>query len=181
MTHHTDKQLAAISAQQDAGVPPAQFVVPPDRRKKRRNEESAIQQHLIRWWSQHCNELGVPVHLLMSIPNGGRRDAITGALLKKEGCRAGAPDLLLAVPGKRTHRVLLQNFAMHGGKISEVREYADAPNGQFHALFIEMKRPDGYTSIPQREMLADLENQGYLTAVCRSFENAKKVIIEYLR
>lgn len=177
MTHHTDKQLAAISAQQDAGVPPAQFVVPPDRRKKRRNEESAMQQHLIRWWAQHCTELGVPVHLLMSIPNGGRRDAITGALLKKEGCRAGAPDLLLAVPRDNAATVtsLVNNANSPTGVVQASQRYRI-----FHALFIEMKRPDGYTSMPQREMLADLEKQGYLTAVCRSFEDAKRVITEYL-
>lgn len=31
----------------------------------------------------------------IAIPNGGRRDAVTGAMLKKEGATAGAPDLVL--------------------------------------------------------------------------------------
>ncbi len=30
-------------------------------------------------------------------------------------------------------------------------------------------------------MLRDLEAQGYYTAICRSFEDAKTVITEYLR
>ena len=36
--------------------------------------------------------------LLFAIPDGGRRDAVTGAHLKAEGVRAGGPDMFLAVP-----------------------------------------------------------------------------------
>lgn len=36
--------------------------------------------------------------LLFAIPDGGRRDAVTGAHLKAEGVRAGVPDMFLAVP-----------------------------------------------------------------------------------
>lgn len=120
--------------------------------RKRRNIESMEQQRLIRWWGQHCGEFGVPYQLLMSIPNGGRRDKITGVFMKREGARAGAPDLLMAV----------------------------ARDG-FHALFIEMKTADGVLRADQLEMLKALEAQGYLTEVCRSFEDAKVVITNYLK
>jgi len=110
-----------------------------------------MQRNLIRWWDQHCAYFGLPGMLLISIPNGGRRDKVTACLLKLEGCRAGAPDLLLAVA-----------------------------RGKFHSLFIELKTPIGRIRPDQCKMLKHLETQGHLTAVCRSFEDARKVITEYL-
>lgn len=38
----------------------------------------------------------------IAIPNGGRRDAVTGAMLKKEGATAGAPDLVLILDDGET-------------------------------------------------------------------------------
>ena len=35
-----------------------------------------------------------------AIPNGGRRDKITGTMLKKEGVLAGAPDLEIILPNR---------------------------------------------------------------------------------
>lgn len=37
------------------------------------------------------------------VPNGGNRNAVTGAQLKALGTMAGAPDLLLFGPGGRVH------------------------------------------------------------------------------
>ena len=33
-----------------------------------------------------------------AIPNGGNRDAITGATMKREGVRSGVPDLMIPIP-----------------------------------------------------------------------------------
>lgn len=35
-----------------------------------------------------------------AIPNGGRRDLITGAVLKREGVLAGSPDLVIVLPNQ---------------------------------------------------------------------------------
>ena len=35
-----------------------------------------------------------------AIPNGGRRDLITGAVLKREGVLAGSPDLVIILPNQ---------------------------------------------------------------------------------
>jgi hypothetical protein len=35
-----------------------------------------------------------------AVPNGSNRNAITGAILKKEGVRAGVPDLAIIIAGK---------------------------------------------------------------------------------
>lgn len=113
--------------------------------------EHAEQCALIKWWSLECKRLGVPENLLFAIPNGGARSAITGATLKAEGVRAGAPDLFLAVSG--------------AGK---------------HGLFIEMKRRrGGVVSAPQKEIKAELERFGYSVEVCCGFDEARAAILEY--
>ena len=114
-----------------------------------------MQRALIRWWSGACAGFGVPECLLFSIPNGGNWDAKRGSIMKLEGKRAGAPDLCLAVGRDLTH----------GGK---------------YALYIELKTPTGAVSPEQFEFHKFIRAQGYRTAVCRSLEEAQKVITEYL-
>lgn len=57
--------------------------------------ESQEQQALFAWWAlagpKLCPDRPAPV--MYAIPNGGRRDAITGARLKAEGVLAGVPDI----------------------------------------------------------------------------------------
>ena len=91
--------------------------------------------------------------LLFAVPNGGKRDAVTGARLKAEGVRAGVPDVWLPV-------------ARQG----------------FHGLVIELKADGkGRPSKEQERWLAELMGQGYLAVVCPGCEAAKAVIVEYLR
>jgi hypothetical protein len=123
----------------------------PPKRKPRRNEESQIQRALIKWWSIAHVAFAVPEHLFLSIPNGGRRDAITGAMLKLEGARKGACDLLL-----------LQK------------------RGKWGALLVELKTETGRLSPEQGYFINDAEFAGYCTAVCHSYDQAVRVITEYL-
>ena len=44
-----------------------------------------------------------------AIPNGGRRDAITGAMLKKEGVLAGVADIEILLPNGKAIFVELKN------------------------------------------------------------------------
>ena len=100
-----------------------------------------------------CRSFGVDESLLFAIPNGGNRDAVTGAMLKAEGVRAGVPDLFLAVPR----------------------------NG-FAGLFVELKKPKGgRVSRSQTDMLAALSASGYKTAVCHGWEGAMACIAGYLQ
>lgn len=92
-----------------------------------------------------------PDILVMSIPNGGKRDPRTAATLKKEGVLAGAPDILVA----------------------------EARNGK-HALFVEMKRQDGSTSDRQDEVHAKLKERGYEVQVHYSCDEAYKAILKYV-
>ena len=113
--------------------------------------ESAEQQALFRWWRLFQPKLA-PGRVMYAIPNGGRRDAVTGARLKAEGVLAGVPDVFLAAP---------------------VAPYA--------GLYIEMKRRNGGRATPaQKAMLATLEASGYAVAVCYGWREAAEEVMRYL-
>lgn len=92
------------------------------------------------------------LHLLYAIPNGGARSKATAGKLKAEGVRSGVPDLCLPVP-----------------------------RGSFHGLYIEMKRSKrGSTSATQKWWHMALTGLSYQVRICKSFEEAKTVLQEYL-
>jgi hypothetical protein len=89
---------------------------------------------------------------LYHTPNGGRRDAISGARLKKKGVKSGVPDICLPLN-----------------------------NGKYGALYIEVKTSSGKVSPNQKRWLDALNRQGNLAVVCRSLDDAQKVILDYIR
>lgn len=113
--------------------------------------EHAEQAALVRWAALQARTTP-ELALLLAIPNGGARNAITGARLKREGVRPGVPDLFLPVA--------------RGGR---------------HGLFLELKRRrGGSVSADQRAWLRDLAGQGYHVAVCRGWDEAREAIAQYL-
>lgn len=144
-------QLRALREHEQSGNVSG-FIMPPRiQPKKRSREESEMQCALIKWWALKCRSFGVPEILLFSIPNGGGRSGpIIGKLLKNEGLRKGAPDLMLSV------------------------------SRQYHGLFLELKRPDGIVSPEQEAFHAQLRFQGYKVAVCRSLNECINQITGYL-
>lgn len=119
-------------------------------RKPPSDEEHRIQVSCVRWFRMKYPHLAAR---LFAVPNGGRRDGITGARLKEEGVLAGVADLILLVP-----------------------------NADYHALLIEMKTPKGRQSDSQRAwQRAVAGNDDYLYVVVRSLEEFIKVIEEYLQ
>lgn len=61
-------------------------------RGKPKNDEHRIQSACVRWFRLKYPKLK---NVLFAVPNGGRRDAITGARLKEEGATSGVSDLIL--------------------------------------------------------------------------------------
>lgn len=119
-------------------------------RKPPSDEEHRIQCACVRWFRLKYPRLAAR---LFAVPNGGRRDGITGARLKEEGVLAGVADLILLVP-----------------------------NADYHALLIEMKTPKGRQSESQKAwQWAVAGNDDYLYVVCRSLEEFMKVVEEYLQ
>jgi len=90
---------------------------------------------------------------IFAIPNGGKRNMVTAVNMKREGVLAGVPDLFLPVP-----------------------------RGQYHGLFIEMKKAKGGVVSPkQKEKLKELNEDGYKAVVCNGYVEAMDVLLEYIR
>lgn len=113
-----------------------------------RDIEHKLQCACVRWM-----RLSMPFEagLLFAVPNGGARDAVTGARLKAEGVMAGVADLFLSIP-----------------------------NTRHHGLYIEMKTAKGVQSQSQKIFQQRVEAMGYRYAVVRSFEQFVAEIREYL-
>lgn len=112
-----------------------------------RDIEHRTQCACVRWFRLQYPQFAT---LLFAIPNGGARNAVTGARLKAEGVVAGAADLFLAVPG-----------------------------GGYHGLFIEMKTENGTQSTAQKEFQAEVTRAGYRYEVVRSFDGFIETINSY--
>ena len=115
-----------------------------------KRSEATEQEQVINWcgWQQAQHP---ELKLIFHIPNGGSRNKAEAANLKRQGVKAGVPDLCLPV----------------------------SKNG-FHGLYIEMKYGRNKTTDQQKEWLEELTEQGYFTAVCYGAEEAKRVISKYL-
>ena len=55
------------------------------------------------------------------------------------------------------------------------------PLGGYHGLFIEMKANKGRPSAVQKRWLKVLNDLGYKAVVCVGWEEARDVLIEYLK
>ena len=150
-------QLAAMGklyGKSGAAAAPAPIPDPKPPRAKPRNLEHHEQVFLFTW-AFHQRGLYPELDLLFAIPNGGRRDPISGARLKDEGVKPGIPDICLPVM-----------------------------RGRYGALWIELKaqKPNGAAVSPhQRHWLQALREHGHATAVCYGFDEARDKILSYLR
>lgn len=122
--------------------------------------EHALQCACVRWFRLQYPEFAT---LLFAVPNGGARNAITGARLKDEGVTAGVADLILLVPAFVESKEDKTGYKMA------------------HGLAIEMKTPKGRRSPEQRAWQAAIEAQGYKYAIVRDVLGFVKLIQEYLK
>jgi len=112
--------------------------------------EHSDQCALFNWLAYIANQRP-EARLAFHVPNGGARDAVTGAQLRAAGVKAGVPDVCLPV-------------ARHG----------------WHGLFIELKVKQRAPRPNQVSWLDALTEQGYLAVLCDGWLDAKDVIAEYL-
>lgn len=112
--------------------------------------EGNEQEALFRW-AAFVRGRFPEIDLLHHIPNGGSRNSAEAANLKRQGVKAGVPDLCLPVA-----------------------------RGGYHGLYIEMKHGKNKTSENQDAWLAALRRQGFATAVCYGWERAAEVITKYM-
>ena len=115
--------------------------------------EGQEQAMLFKWCEAQMRVGNWPeLGMLFHIPNGGKRGKAEAGRFKAEGVKPGVPDLCLPVP-----------------------------RGQYHGLYIEMKRREGgRVSTEQKEWGAKLSARGYCWMVCRGWEGARDVLTDYL-
>lgn len=93
-----------------------------------------------------------PDLVLFAIPNAAKRGKALASIMKNEGILAGASDLMLMVQC----------------------------NG-YGGLFIEMKTEKGKQSDTQKEFESKCFTYGYKYALCRSFDEFREIITNYLK
>lgn len=95
---------------------------------------------------------------IAAVPNGMRTSMRTAVKAKAEGLRKGYPDIVVDVP-----------------------MYCKTAKETYHGLRIEMKRvKGGHVDAEQKVWHERLRAQGYKVEVCRGYDEAWKVICEYL-
>lgn len=102
-------------------------------------------------WAKLCRQQFPEIELLYHIPNGGSRDIKEAANLKRQGVKAGVPDLCLPVA-----------------------------RGGWHGLYIELKVGRNKPTEKQEAWIRELSKQGYAVKVCYGWEAASRVIRNYL-
>ena len=115
-------------------------------------KKEAEEQIAIMTWAEYNIGRYPDLKYLYHCPNGGHRNSIEAANLKRQGVKSGVPDLFLASP--------------HAG---------------FCGLYIELKSDKTCkVSDNQKEWIEGLKEQGYMAGVCYGAEHAIKVIERYL-
>lgn len=117
-----------------------------------RHEEDAEQEALFRW-AAYMAGTWPELRYMHHIPNGGSRNKAEAARLKRQGVRAGVPDICLP-----------------------------AARGGWHGLYIELKRQKGGRASPeQREWVEYLEKAGYCARICHGWDEAREMVERYMR
>ena len=110
----------------------------------------AAEQRVVMEWARMSQGKYPDLELLYHIPNV-RSNKIQRFQLAKQGVKAGIPDLCLPVA-----------------------------RGGWHGLYIEMKTSDGRVSPAQKQVMEQLHQQGYAVQLCRSADEAIRVLEVYL-
>jgi hypothetical protein len=114
-------------------------------RNFRLDDESGHQETLFSW-AAYRTEIMPELQYMYHVPNGGKRDKATAAVLKRQGVKAGVPDIMLP-----------------------------AARAGYHGLYIELKAGENTTTKKQKEWLEYLRQQGYYTAMLRSGAGVQEI------
>lgn len=118
------------------------------KRRKPRDLEHKLQVSMVKLFRLKYPSMK---HNLFAVPNGGRRDAVTGAKLKEEGQLAGVSDLIFL-----------------------------KANRFYHGLLIEVKTDKGRQSDNQKEWQQKITNDGFKYIVVRSLDQFIEEVKNYL-
>lgn len=102
-------------------------------------------------WAFYSKAKYPELDLMYHIPNGGSRNKIEAAHLKRQGVKSGVPDICLPVA-----------------------------RGEWHGLYIELKAGKNKPTGNQKEWILRLREQGYAAEVAVGWLQAKELIEAYL-
>ena len=102
-------------------------------------------------WAFYSKVKYPELDLMYHIPNGGSRNKIEAAHLKRQGVKSGVPDICLPVA-----------------------------RGEWHGLYIELKAGKNKPTGNQKEWILRLREQGYAAEVAVGWIQAKELIEAYL-
>lgn len=88
--------------------------------------------------------------LIHHIPNGGERNKVVALKLKNQGVKKGIPDIFFPCARKG-----------------------------FYGLYIEMKKEGGVLSKEQKNIIHQLQMNGYCVRICYTFNEARIALLEY--
>ena len=142
MTRITEQEFARIVARQSQPERTATTLPAPSEQ----DEQEAVIA-----WADAMRGRWPELAYLHHSPNGFERSKAVGAQVRRAGCRAGFPDLVLL-----------------------------CARGGWHGLAIELKTAKGHTSPMQDVWLDNLRKEGYFVAVCRGAVEAVHAIERYL-
>ncbi|CAI3224653.1 VRR-NUC domain-containing protein [Clostridium neonatale] len=111
----------------------------------------AQEQAALFQWAMLARQKYPQLELLYHIPNGGRREKKEAVALKRQGVKAGVPDICLPVAV-----------------------------GEYHGLYIELKVGKNKTSKHQDEWIEKLRNENYCVEVSYGWQEARDTIEDYL-
>jgi hypothetical protein len=121
------------------------------KRKPSRKLEAKLQKSCVRWFRMQYPSIEP---LLFAVPNGGSRNEIEAAELKRQGVTPGVSDLILLVRSK---------------------------TGKYPSLCIEMKAEDGSQSENQEKWQRSCEAAGNRYVVCRTLDSFMEEVNAYLK
>lgn len=119
-------------------------------RYTRIDRESGAQEALFDWIALQKGKYP-ELQLAFHVPNGGKRNAAEAAHLKRQGVKAGVPDIMLPV----------------------------ARSG-YHGLFIELKVGKNKPTENQKKWQKVLNREGYLSVVCYGWQEAQETMLAYI-
>lgn len=135
------------------------------------------------------SDLRIPqLKYLFAIHNQGHGDAIHGAKAVAEGLKKGVPDISLCVTiGGSSHDTFLQSSPILGfngrflyaGLYIELKRKQVLTDGKRKALI--QARSAGKASTEQEDWQSFLRQQGYVCEICYGFEEARDLILRYLK
>jgi len=122
--------------------------------------ESALQTAYFAWVAGMVATGHTMLYLAHAIPNGDAREPRVAARLKREGVKAGVPDVFIPV--------------MQHMRTTPLGKYPKA------GLYIEFKKAGGSPEPHQRALLNMLWTQNYEVAVINDLETAKELTCAHL-